>query len=517
MHKLFKNILGLSAILFVMFVILLATKSQLGYPKIDELNTSSWTTSGPLELSPERARFALLYSVVEDQSFKLKTEVARLATPDLGYKNGHFVSLFAPGTSLLMIPGYKLGKLFSATHLFSTLTIGMFALFNVILIYLISKKLDTTTLGSMIAGLIFLVGTPAFTYAGIIYQHHISVFMLLSSLLLAIKKPNLLSLAGIFLLLGLSAIIDYPNVFFMIPIVLYATFNFIQIRNSKQGRHLEINPGIILSFFSIIIPVAIYLMINLASYGNIFQLSNTVSHIQALDQGGRPVAARGADARSQSDIANLGERKRNAFNFFKARHLINGLYAFSVSPDRGVLVFAPVILIGFLGIISLYRKNRLVSQVLLSVIVANILLYGMRSDPWGGWAFGARYLIPSYALLAIGLGIVITNMRKNLIIMFLLFSFGIYSIFVNTAGAISSTANPPQIEILSLEELSGRRERYSFDRNIEYLQNGKSKSFFYNTYLIDTISSLNYYYLLAGTLSAVFVFMLLVETFRKKL
>lgn len=517
MQKLLKFVLRLAAILFVMFVILLATKSQLGYPKIDELNTSAWTSSGPLELSPERARFALLYSIVEDDSFKFETEVARLATPDLGYKNGHFVSLFAPGTSLLMIPGYKLGELFSATHLFSTLTIGMFALFNVILIYLISKNLGTTTPSSMIAGLIFLVGTPAFTYAGIIYQHHISVFMLLSSLLLAIKKPNLLRLAGIFLLLGFSAIIDYPNVFFMIPIVLYATFNFIQIRTSKKDRHLEINPGIILSFFSIIIPVFIYLMINLASYGNIFQLSNTVSHIQALDQGGRPVAARGADARSQSDIANLGERKRNAFNFFKARHLINGLYAFSVSPDRGVLVFAPVILIGFLGIISLYRKNKSISQVLLSVIVANILLYGMRSDPWGGWAFGARYLIPSYTILAIGLGIVIADMRKNLILIILLISCGTYSIFVNTAGAISSTANPPQIEILSLEELSGRRERYSFDRNIEYLQTGKSKSFFYNTYLKDSISSLNYYYLLAGTLSGIFVFMLLVETFRKKI
>ena len=61
-------------------VVILAAKSKLGYPGIDELNSSAWTGSGPLELSPERARFALIYSLVEDHSFQFSEGVARLAT-----------------------------------------------------------------------------------------------------------------------------------------------------------------------------------------------------------------------------------------------------------------------------------------------------------------------------------------------------------------------------------------------------------------------------------------------------
>ncbi len=271
-----------------------------------------------------------------------------------------------------------------------------------------------------------------------------------------------------------------------------------------------------MSAFTIVIPLSLYLAINYISYGNILQLSNTVSHIQALDPSGNPVAARGADVRAQSDIQNLESRKRNAFNFFKSRHLLNGLYTFSVSPDRGVLIFTPVIILGFLGLITLYRKNPGLTQTLLAIICLNLLLYGMRSDPWGGWAFGPRYLIPSFGVLAVTLAVAISRFRRNILFLLLLLLLGGYSIYVNTAGAISSTANPPQVEVLGLEAMSGRRERYSFDRNLELLQNGKSKSFIYKTYLKDSISSLAYLQLIAGSVSGVYALLCIIEFARKK-
>lgn len=515
MNKLFRLFAYLVCLLIVAMIVLVATKSQLGYPKIQDLNKTDWTEAGPLELSPERGRFALLYSIVEDKSFQFEKEVARLATPDLGYKNGKFVSLFAPGTSIIMIPGYILGQKIGATHLMSSLTVGLFAIFNVILLYAISKKIGASTLASMLGAMIFLVATPAFTYAGVIYQHHISTFLLLCVVFLSLHSPNLWRLAMTYLLLGLSVIFDYPNAFFMLPVILYSTFQFIKIVKSNKGILIKVNFGILLSIFMIVIPLAIYLYINQLSYGNAFQLSNTVSHIQSLDIDGNPVAGVGADERAKNDIANLGVRKRSALNFFKSRHLINGLYAFSVSPDRSVLVFSPVIILGFLGIFLIHRKNPSLSQMLLSIVVINVLLYAMRSDPWGGWAFGSRYLIPSFAILSIPLAVAISSFRRHWLFIILLLASGGYSIYVNTAGAISSTANPPQVEILGLEALSGRRERFSFDRNIEYLQNGKSKSFIYNTYLSNVLTPIRFYQIVAGTLSGIFAILMLLEITRK--
>lgn len=497
--------LTILASLLVLAAIAVSMKSKTGNPSVTELNSPAWMQTGPLELSPERSRFALLYSLVEHGSFQFSTEVARLATPDLGYFNGKYVSLFAPGTSLLMIPGYLVGKYFGSAHVGATMIIGLFASLNVLCIFLILTRLQVSRIASFIGSLIFLVATPALTYAGVMYQHHASTFMLLISVYLALGKRSVWSLSGIFLAFGFSALIDVPNVFFILPVLIYAWFSFVIITNTKQGVTIEFNPRILLSIVAICIPIGIYLTINHYSYGNMFQLSNTVTHIQALDESGKPMVGRGADNRSEQDIQNLGARKRSALNFFKSRHLLNGIYAFTISPDRGVFVFAPIVLLGFFGVVALLKKNKHLTQALLSVICLNVLLYSMRSDPWGGWGFGSRYLIPSYAIFAIFLGTALEHYRKRVgfLLLFLLISG--YSIYVNVAGAISSTANPPQVEVLSIEALSHRRERYSFDRNIEYLQQGKSKSIVYQTLLKPYLTPWEYFRITAGSLTAIVV------------
>lgn len=504
------------SVLLVLSAITISIKSKTGNPTITELNSPEWMQSGPLELSPERSRFALLFSLVEHKSFQFSDEVARLATPDLGFFNGKYVSLFAPGTSLLMIPGYYLGKYAGASHLGAATTIGLFAAANVLLIFLILKRLGVSRLTAFIASFLFLIATPALTYAGVMYQHHASTFMLLLSLYMSLRKRTLRNLAVILFVFGFSALIDVPNVFFLLPVVLYALFRFVNFDKAKERITMAIDPKILLSLIALSIPVGIYLTINYYSYGNAFQLSNTVTHIQALDASGKPVIGRGADDRSASDLQNLGQRKRNALNFFKSRHLLNGIYAFTISPDRGVLVFTPIMILGFLGLMELLKRNKTLAQALLGIICLNVLLYSMRSDPWGGWGFGSRYLIPSFSILAILLGLALEHFRKNLIFLLFFLLLGGYSIYVNVAGAISSTANPPQIEVLAVEALSHKRERFSFDRNLEYLQQGRSKSVLYKETLKPYVSAWDYFRIAAGSLTAVIVILTSILFLRKK-
>src|SRR3990167_9827779 len=103
-------------ILFCTVILALGIRGLSGNPTAEELNSFQWKDSGPLELSPERGRFALLYSIVEDNSLQFSLPIARFATPDLGLSpDGKYVSLFAPAVSFIAIPGYVIGKYFGAS------------------------------------------------------------------------------------------------------------------------------------------------------------------------------------------------------------------------------------------------------------------------------------------------------------------------------------------------------------------------------------------------------------------
>ena len=118
--------------------------------------------------------------------------------------------------------GYIIGKFFGASQVGTFAMIALFAVFNALLIRAIAIRLGADKIAAAIGALIFLFATPAFTYAVTLYQHHISVFIILLSIYLLIRWNNFWSLSAIWFLLALSAAVDNPNVIFMAPIGLYA-------------------------------------------------------------------------------------------------------------------------------------------------------------------------------------------------------------------------------------------------------------------------------------------------------
>ncbi len=452
-----------------------------------------WTVDGPFELSVERGRFALIYSMVEDHSFEFSVPLARFSVPDLGLKDNKYVSLFAPGLSFLAIPGYVLGKMVGISQVGTFLTISLFALINFVLIKSIAQRLGAHPLAAMLGGLAFLFGTPAFTYSTTLYQHHLSTLLVLGCVYVLVRWNNLKSLCLIWFLCAASIPIDYPNLFFLFPLGVMALGRFINLQLKQDKLILDIKFRGFFTILVMLIPLSFFAWFNYHSYGSPWQFSGTVAQVKNLETVGH-------EAEVVVDPAQDPARHqdRSALQFFSTRGLLNGFHILLASPDRGIVTYAPVMLLGILGGYLLYKKNTALAATLIAVIGFNFLLYAMWGDVWGGWAFGSRYLIPTYAVLGIWMALVLTQWHKNILLLMVFVSLFIYSAGVNTLGAITSSRNPPYVEVLALEKLSGREQKYTWERNLEFLQITGSKSFVYQAFAKHHVTAIQYYYLLTG-------------------
>ncbi len=494
--KFFKSVL----VILVSLILFVTLRGSLGNPTAKDLLKLNWRDNGPFELSPERGRFTLLFSIIEDHSFYYSLDLARFVIPDLGYKDGHYVSLFAPAVSYIIMPGYLIGKFLNASQVGTYAIISIFALINTYLIKKISQKLGASETASILAGLLFLFATPAFAYAVDLYQHHISTFLILMSVYSLISWNNFWSNALIYFLCAMSIPVDYPNLFLIAPIGLAAFTRNIIFSKIKNKIKISVNFIKILSVISVIIPLGFFLWFNQMSYGNPFQFSGTVAGVRALDKNGNPAAPDSVNPQHIERFIKPDTQNKSAVHFFETRNILKGLNIHLISPDRGIIFFAPILMFSIFGGITFYKNKNKYLPVFLGIIGATLFLYSMWGDPWGGWAFGSRYMIPAYAILAIFIGMALTKFGKRLWFIIPFWLLFIYSVSVNTLGALTSSANPPKAESLALEKLSGKQERYSYDRNWEYLTSSKSKSFVFQTWGYKYLNSVQYYYILAGSI-----------------
>lgn len=77
------------------------------------------------------------------------------------------------------------------------------------------------------------------------------------------------------------------------------------------------------------------------------------------------------------------------------------LLALLVSPGRSLWLTSPVLLLALLGARSLHRRVPGAAWFAVAMVVTRLLFVAARSDWWGGWALGPRFLLPviPFALL----------------------------------------------------------------------------------------------------------------------
>lgn len=511
-----KIIINILLIVATAFILLLSTRGNIGNPTAKDLDNLDWKAGGPFELSPERGRFALLYSIVEDKSMSFSVDIARFTTPDLGYKDGKYVSLFAPAVSYIAAVGYIVGKFFGASQVGAFAVIGLFALFNGLLIRRLIKYLTQNEYAANLGALVYLFATPSFAYSVTLYQHQISTFLILAALNLLASTPKVWKLFLIYFLCAASIPVDYPNLFLMAPIGIYALGWLVSAKVEENKINLKINPAYLLGFLGLVLPLIFFFWFNYNSYGDPLQFSGTVGSVAEIDANGKPTTSRVINLERVDEYLDPEKQEKSAVGFFESRDMVNGLFIHLFSPDRGIIYFTPVIILGLLGIYFASKAGIGLAPLMVAIIGANLLLYSMWGDPWGGWAFGSRYLIPSYAILSIFLGYLLAKFNRNILLFITFTVLCFYSVDINTIGALSTSAVPPKVQVLELEKVSGVVQKYNHERGLDMLKNGKSKSFFYNTYLSNTVSAKDYYKIITGSILVLISSQLLFLLFSKK-
>lgn len=480
-------------LLFCIAILALSIRGIAGNPTSFDINDPKWKDEGPFELSPERGRFALALSLIEDGTFYFSVPIARFATPDLGFSGGKYVSLFAPLVSYVIMPGYVLGSQWDMGQVGTFAVISIFAILNFLLIRSIARHLGAHHAAAWFGGILFLFATPAFAYGVSLYQHHISTFLILACIYLLIAYESLWTLPVIWFIAAASIPLDYPNAVMMVPIAFAALGKMMLIVKNNAGVSFTIRWLGMCTFLTAIFPLAFFLWFNQVSYGNPFQLSGTVATVKEIDSQGNPAAPKNTGTDDTSYLTDPSKQEKVATHFFKTRSLLNGFYIHTISPDRGIIRFAPIVLLGIAGAVLLYSQKPGATTLLVGVIGFNVILYSLWGDAWGGWAFGSRYLIPTYAILSICAAFAITVWRRHWYVLLFVFALFIYSTGVNTLGALTSNRNPPQVEVLALEKLSGIVQKYTYERNYDMIRANRSKSYVFQTYAHKIMTAWEYY------------------------
>lgn len=465
---------ALTVLFFISLILYtLTVRGNLGIPSPAQIDTRLNNTGQAFETSQERSRYAMILSLFYDKTVRIDN-FASMATPDLGRLNGHYYSLFPPTVSALALPLFFIGLKLKATQV-AVFSLSILASFlTMLLIYLSGRKLSLHPAIALFGALGFGFATNAWGYSVTLYAHLVSALFIMLGIYLTLfwKTNTWLRNSLIWLLYGLAVYTDYPNLFIYLPIVAIMSYQGLRIADDGKKLSIAYSWKYILTIFLFILSLVGYGHYNYVNFGSPMSFSNALPRVQDL---------------KDADKATP-ERQKNSGQALKSRNMLEGFRSFTISADRGIIVYSPFVLLSLFGLGYLKKKEKIVELMLVSVPVTCLVLYTMFGDPYGGWAFGSRYLIavlpPLCLLAAVGL----QRFIKNLLVKAFYTLVFLYSCAVALLAPLTTNVIPPVIEARGL----GMQSTYAI--NIEMLNNSHLNSFLYNSYLHTLMSGVQYYF-----------------------
>lgn len=442
-------------------------KGQAGNPR-DKKVGSSFESSG------STSRYALVEAIVEDKTFFFNEDLARFSAPDIVEYNDQFFSIFTPGVSFFSLPFYVLGKFIGQPQLATFLSTMLLAVVNLILIVILVRKLGAGLYSALLAGFIFLFGTNAFSYSLTLTQHHLSVALILLALLNIFGKRTWLKNIWFGAIYGAGILVDIPNAIMMAPIGIYLIFQHYQ-----KTTKLNI-VGLVIGMLPFL---ALFGWYNHELTGSYTKIGQTIGRSDYFEP--TEIREKSRQERARQDLY------KPKFPF-KTRDQLYNLNLLFISNERSWAYYSPIVLVGFIGLVLIYRnrRKRYLATVAAAVVFTDVVIYSMFGAE-GGWAFGPRYLIPAAAILSAAIGVSLGKYRRHLWFIFIFLVLTAYSLGVNIIGAMTTTQIPPKVEAVNL----ANPIPYTYEYNLQLIEKNFTSSLIYNLYLSKILSVKEFIYI----------------------
>ena len=333
----------------------------------------------------ENSRFSLIHAIVEEGSLSIDNfySVPGTATWDVAVHDGHYYSDKAIGPaiigSIVYFPLYWLQGWTNfpdqvTAHIIITfLVVGLPSAFAGSLMYILMVFVSKSRFRSYLGTLSIMLGTMAFPYSSSFFSHQFTAALLFISFFIIFfinerepEKPK----KGLFFLVGLlwgwSVISEFTSA--LIVIALMGYFLVVVFRLESINKFWP--------FFLLIagglIPGLFQLAYNKICFGGFLSFGYSNMAIEPFNAG------------MKQGLMGIGWPDLSVM-FYMTFH-----------PGKGLFWQSPVLLLAFVGAISLLRQRFHFRETLLSILIIScyIIIISGYYMWWGGRAFGVRHLIP---------------------------------------------------------------------------------------------------------------------------
>jgi hypothetical protein len=322
-----------------------------------------------LQSANELPRAYLVHAIVEHHTFAIDAEVARWGTTaDVSPAGGHSYSNKAPGSSLLVVPVYAVARVFGEPSLATTLWLcrvvsGVVP--TLLLLALLSRFLSRYAPEPEVVRFVlvaYALGSMAMVYSILFIAHQLAAVCLAAAWCLAWdfadgrRRMGAIAAAGA--LAGCAPLIDYQAAFALVPLALGTLW---KLRGQRKLVPLAIAAAAALP------PIVLLLAYHASCFGSPWRTGYDASTTFA--------------AYHQQGLLGLTHPRWSAF--------VGSL----VSPDNGLLVLSPWLLLAVPGAAVLWSRSDRVTVLVTASIAAIFIAFVSSLTFWrGGWSVGPRYV-----------------------------------------------------------------------------------------------------------------------------
>ncbi|MBP9819612.1 hypothetical protein KBC79_02630, partial [Candidatus Woesebacteria bacterium] len=279
------------------------------------------------------------------------------------------------------------------------------------------------------------------------------------------------------LLCGLGLLFDFPNLFLMLPIGIFMLGQYFTVSTEGEKTKLSLKLSLLSILLGIIPLVGLYGWYNQQTVGSPTGVAQFVGRTDYFDS---------AEQKAERAIRHENYDVWQSTLPFSTRLQLQGAHILFVSDERSWLHYSPILLLAVFGVWHAARnpKQRNANLLLVFIFIMNVLVYISVGDPWGGWSFGPRYLLPGAAIAAVYVGIVVARWQRFLPGLILIGYLLWISVWVSSMGALTSAHIPPKQETIAL----GNDLPYTWELNKRMLEKNQSSSFVYNVWLKESMT-----------------------------